>query len=91
MAQFSSDLKKGSSRRNGTIFSGFLSDFPPQKGLRSSPSMGPMKPTEPSHGPLQAHGSPKPHGPPDGPPKIHGSRGHCPPVPPLGGPGQVQD
>ena len=32
--------------------------------------MGPMKPSGPSHGALQAHGPPKLHGLPDGPLKF---------------------
>ena len=65
------------SKENGTIFSEFSSDLK-KNDLRSSISMGPMKPIGPSDGPLQAHGPLKPHGPPDGPLKSMGS-GDCAP------------
>ena len=84
-----SPKKKGSSRQNGTIFSGFLCDLQKKEGLRSSSnwpvrviSMGSIKPIGPFDRPLQAHRLFV------GPPEAHGPRGHCPPYlpPPFRGP-----
>ena len=104
MAQFSPDFqvisknknKKRFSQRNGTIFSGFSNDLEKEKKKTKksssvfSISMGPMKPSGPSHGPLQVNRIPKPHGLPDWPLKSKGPGIIVPPFFPLGGSGHKQ-
>ena len=84
ISRISGFVQSKAGKENGTLFSGFSSDFRKKKvstgietvflsKFRWSPKKKGLRCfIFISHGPLQAHG----------PPKIHGPRGHCPPCPP---------